>query len=98
MTFSQRFRSRSWKLLRLRSSMSDGILLDQFRIGPRRKFKLSNHDPGWSGPPQLQSLKKEKLKEQALAILAQSQTELADVQELLYADDRHALLVILQGM
>lgn len=63
---------------------------ERFRIEPGSKVKLSRHDPddtaGYKG------------KSHAVADLRQSTRRLQDLQYLLYAEGRRALLVVLQAM
>lgn len=61
---------------------------------PGKKLSLSRHAPDWLP----QGLENDGGKEAAEAALAESRARLAKAQELLFADDRHAILVILQGL
>jgi PPK2 family polyphosphate:nucleotide phosphotransferase len=78
--------------------MLDAKIIDRFRVAPGSKVRLKDHDPGWAQTKTLQELGEEVLKEWAKDHLKKSLTDLAEAQELLYADDRYALLVILQAM
>jgi PPK2 family polyphosphate:nucleotide phosphotransferase len=78
--------------------MSAGDVASQYQIGPRKKFRLKDHDPRGNGPSELKALKKGVDKEQAKEILDRSLKELSAAQELLYADARYSLLIVLQGM
>lgn len=69
--------------------------IDQCRIKPGKPFRLKDHDPGWKGEG---STPKEDRKQFAADVLAESTAMLARDQELLYAADRHSVLVILQAM
>jgi PPK2 family polyphosphate:nucleotide phosphotransferase len=62
----------------------------QFIVKPGIRVHLSNYDPGYSAGF--------KNKEQAQEILEKNQSRLRELQYLLYAHDRYALLIILQGM
>jgi PPK2 family polyphosphate:nucleotide phosphotransferase len=66
-------------------------VFEQYRIPPDSKFKISDIDPdeldGWKG-------KKEKATER----LEELRTELADLQEVLYAEHKHKVLIVLQAM
>jgi PPK2 family polyphosphate:nucleotide phosphotransferase len=73
-------------------------IFDRFRIDADEKFRLKDHDTGWAQTKELKELGKEVVKERAGAILEESRQELAEAQELLYADDRYAVLVVLQAM
>ncbi len=73
-------------------------VLDRFRVAPGEKFRLKDHDPGWEPAEQVRELGKDAVKERAQQSLEESLSELAEAQGLLYADDRYAVLVVLQGM
>ena len=62
------------------------------------KIKLKDFDTGWAQNEETKFLGKGKLKEIANTLLEQNRRELAKAQELLYANNTYALLVILQGM
>ncbi len=72
--------------------------IKEFRVTPGKKFKLKNYDPGWSRSRYFADLGKDAAKERAEAILAERVKELTAAQNLLYADDRYAVLMILQAM
>lgn len=67
----------------------------QFRVPHDRKIKLKDYDPAWSGD---QAVDKAKRKEKAKAWLDEGVAELAASQELLYAADTWAILLIFQAM
>ena len=73
-------------------------ILDIFRLQPGKKVRLKDHDPGWAQTKELKELGKDVVKERAREILDQNLEDLAEAQELLYADDRYALLIVLQAM
>ncbi|HWL11285.1 MAG TPA: polyphosphate kinase 2 family protein [Planctomicrobium sp.] len=73
-------------------------LLKLFRVKPGKTVRLSDFDPGWAQTDQLADLGKKKVRERAEDLLADCLNELKEAQELLYADNRHALLIILQAM
>jgi PPK2 family polyphosphate:nucleotide phosphotransferase len=70
-------------------------LIEKFRVQPDGKFKLARHDPDWCGDDDVPV---EKRKEYAKESLTQDVSDLAEAQELLYADDSWSLLVIFQAM
>src|SRR5262245_38743062 len=70
-------------------------IIERFRVQPGKKLKLKDHDPGWIGDG---DLPKAKRKELAAELLSEDVSELAEAQELLYADDSWSLLVIFQAM
>src|SRR5439155_16951775 len=73
-------------------------IIDLFRVKPKSKIRLKDHDPGWPQAGELKEAGKNVAKEQSKAILKKSMAGLTEAQELLYADDRYAVLVVLQAM
>jgi PPK2 family polyphosphate:nucleotide phosphotransferase len=73
-------------------------ILDLFRLQPGKKVRLKDHDTGWAQTKELKELGKDVVKDRAREILDKNLENLADAQELLYADDRYALLIVLQAM
>jgi PPK2 family polyphosphate:nucleotide phosphotransferase len=73
----------------------DKDIRSHFQVPPGQTIRLRDYDPGWSGN---KSLSKEKRKLQAEAFLQEDVEDLIRAQELLWASDRWALLIILQGM
>ena len=71
--------------------MNLGKLVKRFRIDDPETFKLSNYDPADTGGLAIG-------KEEAKEIVADQAKHLANLQERLYAEDRWAVLMILQGM
>lgn len=78
--------------------MMPADLIDVLRVSPGEKFRLKNFDTGWAQTKELKELGKDEIKERARALLDASLADLTEAQELLYADDRYALLVIFQAM
>jgi PPK2 family polyphosphate:nucleotide phosphotransferase len=76
----------------------DPKVLDRFRVDPDSKFRLKDHDPDWTDHDELKALRKDKMKERAQEILQANLKDLSEAQDMLYAEDRHAVLVILQAM
>ncbi len=72
--------------------------IDLFRVPPGKRIRLQDHDPGWAQTEELKELGKDKVKKRAKEILAENLKSLAETQELLYADDRYSVLIILQAM
>ena len=62
-------------------------LLDKFVVTPGQAAGLTGRDPGWDLGQQ-----------QAMDAIAQGSAELSEAQELLWASDRYALLIVLQAM
>ena len=78
--------------------MNHEDLLRRFTVEPGSRFRLEDHDPGWTGEGEFGELGQDELKERAKALLARNVETLAKAQELLWADDTRAVLIVLQGM
>jgi PPK2 family polyphosphate:nucleotide phosphotransferase len=78
--------------------MIDPQIIELFRLRPDEKLRLKDHATGWAQTKELKKLGKDVVKERAAEILEQSRIDLAQAQELLYADDRYAGLIVLQAM
>ena len=70
-------------------------LIDQFRVPPGKSVRLKDYDPSWEGDPKIP---KEKRKDFAQNLLSEDISALAAAQELLYASDSWAVLLIFQAM
>jgi len=66
-------------------------VLDRFRITSGKGFRLKDHDPGDTGGLDLQ-------KDHAADLLQQGIERLAELQDMLYAQDRWSMLCIFQAM
>jgi len=70
--------------------------------GKRKAFRLADHNCAWTPKGKagraLQALEADEVKDRAKEVLKQNVEELADAQELLWASDTHAVLVIFQAM
>ena len=73
-------------------------IVELFRVPPGKKFRLKDHNPGWKQTDEFKELGKDAVKERAKEILDQNLKDLAEAQNLLYADDRHSVLIVLQAM
>jgi PPK2 family polyphosphate:nucleotide phosphotransferase len=73
-------------------------ILNLFRLQPGKKVRLKDHDTGWAQTKELKELGKDVVKDRAKEILDKNLEDLAGAQELLYADDRYAVLIVLQAM
>jgi PPK2 family polyphosphate:nucleotide phosphotransferase len=71
---------------------------EQLLVAPGQKAGLSKRDTAWDGGEELRELAEGDLKAAAKEFLAQGVAMLAQEQELLWASDTYALLVVLQGM
>ena len=63
---------------------------DHFIVPPGKKIQLKDYDPGFTG--------EFKHKEDALSDLREDVVRLAELQDILYAQDTYALLIIFQAM
>jgi PPK2 family polyphosphate:nucleotide phosphotransferase len=73
-------------------------IIDRFRVPAGQKLRLKDHNPGWKQTDELKDLGKDALKERAKEVLEQNLEDLTEAQNLLYADDRYAVLIVLQAM
>jgi PPK2 family polyphosphate:nucleotide phosphotransferase len=73
-------------------------LLEQLVVPAGGPAGLAGRDPGWTGGEEFADLAHEELKERAKDALARGIAELSDAQELLWASDQYALLIVLQAM
>ena len=73
-------------------------LLEQLVVEPGKAAGIANRDPGWTGGPEFAALAAEELEQRAKDAVASGIEELSDAQELLWASDRYAVLVVLQAM
>ena len=78
--------------------MIQKVILDRLMVPAGQKVRLSEFDPGWAQTAELKEMGKAFVKERAQEILAQNLSELSAAQELLYADDRYSVLIVLQAM
>jgi PPK2 family polyphosphate:nucleotide phosphotransferase len=69
-------------------------VIDRFRVRPGTKVKLKDFDPAWAGD---EKLPKKERKLIAQKVLTENVAALAAAQELLYAADSWAVLVIFQA-
>ncbi|MBX9680298.1 MAG: polyphosphate kinase 2 family protein [Gemmataceae bacterium] len=78
--------------------MLDKDLIELFRAAPGKKVRLKDFDPGWKQTKDLKKLGKDVIKERAQEVLQENLKELAEAQELLYANDTYSVLAIFQAM
>jgi polyphosphate kinase 2 (PPK2 family) len=78
--------------------MEFAIPIERFRVPPESAVNLAEHDTAWAGTPEMLELGKKALKKRAKTFLENNVAGLAMAQELLYADDRHAVLIVFQAM
>src|SRR5262249_8541678 len=70
-------------------------ILDFIRVRPGKKLRLKDHDPAWAGN---KKVPKNERKEAAQKFLSEDVAALAEAQDLLYAADTYAILLIFQAM
>jgi PPK2 family polyphosphate:nucleotide phosphotransferase len=68
------------------------------RVAPGTKADLAGRDTRWSGGGELDLLSNDELDAQAKEILSKGVERLQDAQELLWASDSYALLLVFQAM
>src|SRR5881275_904820 len=73
-------------------------VIDLFRVPANGKVRLKDYNPGWKQSEEFEGLGKDAIKERAQEILEHNLQDLAAAQDLLYADDRYSLLIVLQAM
>src|SRR3954471_23189336 len=73
-------------------------LLQQFIVRPGEAAGLAARDPSWTGGPEFPDLADDERQQRAIDARRQGSAELSEAQELLWASDRYALLVVLQAM
>jgi PPK2 family polyphosphate:nucleotide phosphotransferase len=73
-------------------------ILEQLIVEPGAPFVLAERDPSWTGGPDYEGLSHDELEAEARAVLARGVEELSEAQELLWASDTYALLVVFQAM
>jgi PPK2 family polyphosphate:nucleotide phosphotransferase len=73
-------------------------IIDLFRVPAGKRVRLKDHNPGWKQTEEFKDFGKDALKERAKESLGQNLKDLSEAQNLLYADDRYAVLIVLQAM
>src|SRR3974390_226801 len=73
-------------------------LIDRYQVKPGSDLRLRDLDPADSGGAAFAAVGPGTVKERAAAFLEASRAELMRAQELLWASDAHAVLVVLQAM
>jgi PPK2 family polyphosphate:nucleotide phosphotransferase len=73
-------------------------ILGHLLVEPGSSAALADRDPGWTGGPDYAGLSQEELEAEAKGVLARGVEELSEAQELLWASDTYALLVVFQAM
>ncbi len=78
--------------------MARDLSIDHFRVEPGSKVRLKDFDTHWAQTEELKAQGKEQVKERAAALLEENRQRLAEAQQLLYADDRYSVLIVLQAL
>jgi PPK2 family polyphosphate:nucleotide phosphotransferase len=73
-------------------------IIELFRVPPGKKIQLRDYNSGWAQTREMKELGKDDIKERARIILEKNLEDLAEAQERLWADDRYAVLVVLQAL
>jgi PPK2 family polyphosphate:nucleotide phosphotransferase len=73
-------------------------ILEHLVVSPGTPAGLAGRDPGWTGGVDFEGLSEHELRAEAKAVLTRGVEELSEVQELLWASDTYAVLVVLQAM
>jgi len=73
-------------------------LMERYRVAPGGRIRLRDCDPADGGGPDFAPVGPGTVKERAAAFLEANRAELAKAQELLWASDTYAVLVVLQAM
>jgi PPK2 family polyphosphate:nucleotide phosphotransferase len=73
-------------------------IINLFRVPAGKRVRLKDHNSGWAQTEEMEELGKDALKERARQTLDENLADLAQAQNLLFADDRFSLLIVLQAM
>ena len=73
-------------------------IIKLFRVPAGETVRLKDYNPGWAQTEEMEELGKGEIKERSRKTLDRNLADLARAQNLLYADDRYALLIVLQAM
>jgi PPK2 family polyphosphate:nucleotide phosphotransferase len=73
-------------------------IIELFRVPPGKKIRLRDYNPGWAQTKEMKELGKGDIKDRARTVLDKNLEDLAEAQERLWADDRYAVLVVLQAL
>lgn len=68
------------------------------QVDKNNSFKIADHDTDWTGTGEIKELSEQKLKKKAKKIIKRNLEELSEAQELLYATNKHSMLLIFQAM
>ena len=71
---------------------------DTLRVAPGKRAKLADRNTSWAGGEEFERLSGKKLNAAAKRVRAEGIEQLNDAQELLWASDTYALLIVFQAM
>ena len=74
------------------------LVIDELRVAPGTPANLAGRDTSWSGGEEFEGLSTKKLDSAAKRILVDGIEQLSEAQELLWASDTYALLIVFQAM
>lgn len=78
--------------------MAHKDISDLFRVKPHSKVRLRDFDTAWTGTKEMRKLGTSTLKQEAHELIQENLQRLTAAQELLWATDQYAVLVVLQAM
>jgi len=73
-------------------------IIRKLRVEPGKRITLKKFETGWAQDEELKTYDKDAVKERSNEILEANRLTLATSQELLWANNTHSVLIILQGM
>ncbi len=73
-------------------------IMDRCKINKPNSFKISDHNTNWFEKEEVQEFGEKKLKKKAKKIIEDNLEDLSEAQELLYATNKHSMLLIFQAM
>jgi PPK2 family polyphosphate:nucleotide phosphotransferase len=73
-------------------------IIKLFRVPAGKAVRVKDYDPGWAQTEEMEGLGKDQIKERARRTLDQNLADLSQAQDLLYADGRYSVLIVLQAM
>ncbi len=73
-------------------------IIKELLVEPGTDADITGRDPAWTGGPEFEQLSAHELSATAKSLLARGVEELSEAQELLWASDTYALLVVFQAI
>jgi PPK2 family polyphosphate:nucleotide phosphotransferase len=78
--------------------MLDKRTIKLFRVPVGKKVRLNKYKPNWVPTEELRAIGMDGIKDEAKEFLRKNLDDLTEAQDVLYADDRYSLLVVLQAL